>query len=89
MELRITRHNMYTFPVYVKLFKQYPGVREVHAYSKWIYGYFGNSYEDFVEINKIRVNARHFNNWLYRHAEMHPYLEKDMEQFKLSKEAKK
>ena len=56
MEIRLTRYNMYTFPIYVSLFEKYPKLEEIHLWSQWAHGYFGSSYNSYAEVNGKRVN---------------------------------
>ena len=81
MEIILTRHNMYNFPVYVKVFDTYPGIEEIHLFSKWVFGYFGNEFVHYLEINGERFSCKRFNNFVYRN-ELDFRLDKDLEKFK-------
>lgn len=85
MDMNVSRLNMYTFPVFVSLFEDYPLLREVQVRSGWVHGYFGSSFEERVVLLgdnlRVPVVSRHFNNFVYRGIE-HPFLMKDLKQFK-------
>lgn len=65
MELRITKHNVTAFPIYMSLFRDYPKIKEIHLWSRWVHGYFGSSYESYAEINGVRLHRGRFDDFIY------------------------
>lgn len=68
--LIITRENCHFYPEYKRrVFDKYPNVVEIKWWGQYCYGYFGNDYGFFTEVNGKRVVTRKFTDFVHRNVE--------------------
>lgn len=63
--LVINRENCIYYPKYKKLFESYTNIKEIHTHSCHVHGYFGSSFNTYVEIDGCRVNSKKFNYYIH------------------------